>query len=134
MLTRPLGAIRDELGTERGAPIRSLIGSARDGLPDAWDLRGPWTRYPMQIGQSCTGHALAQAVRTISKGELDPSAMAVYAIGRQIGSPYVSRLADGGAYTSRALNPTRSSLPAAAAMTDRSVWRTPFGSAVVPDE
>lgn len=96
----PCGAKRDPNGRGRGAPVHRLIGTSSD-VPDAFDLTGAWSRIPSQNGGSCEGHAFAQALRTVSRGRLDPAAMAIYALGRQLEQPTMSPLTDGGAFTYR---------------------------------
>jgi len=97
---RPTGALRDEPGTARGQPIQRLVSATRATLPDAFDLRGPWTEYRDQgASNACQGFARAQAIRTVSKGRIKPSAKALYAVARQLEGGYVARLADIGAYT-----------------------------------
>lgn len=104
---RPLGALRDFPGTERGEPLSRLAAVNRVTVPESLDLRSYVRTIPDQ-GQtsSCVGQALAQClrVRSVIQGSpIDPSAMAIYAMARTNERPSAKTLPDNGSYPARAL-------------------------------
>lgn len=94
-----LGALRTPPGQERGLSVHHLIGGNDDTIPEAWDLRGPWSRISDQHGESCFGHGFAQAFRTVSKGAIDPAAMGIYNIAQWLEDTSQKKLNDKGSYT-----------------------------------
>jgi hypothetical protein len=104
---RPTGALRDPVGCERGEPLHRLGAiRAERTLPESVDLRPFVTTIPEQRGESCIGHALAQALRVraaIMGITLDPSAMAIYAVARELEAPGADELPDAGSYPFRAI-------------------------------
>ncbi len=102
---RPVGAIRDPAGKERGEPLRRLVGVGQV-LPESVDLRPFVARIPSQRGNSCVGHSMAQALRVRAAFQgvaIDPSALGIYALARQLENPNADHLPDVGSYPYRAL-------------------------------
>jgi len=103
----PRGCLRDEPGDERGVRIGRLVGGITRELPAAVYLFPDFVeRIPFQNGESCVGNAIAQALRVrsaIEGDEIDPSAMAIYALARQVAEPTRWTLRDEGSYPARAI-------------------------------
>lgn len=112
-MIRPLGALPDPAHLARGKPIRELVGAALDESDDnflsAIDFRRH-ARIRDQRGNSCVGYALAQCLHvraSLLDYELDPSALAIYAIARELEAPSrrwpADPLPDVGSYPFRAI-------------------------------
>jgi hypothetical protein len=99
------GCLRDPEGAARGDDVDRLVGGS-SLVPDEAYLLSHVAVVPSQRGSSCVGHALAQCLRIAAHRDgtaIDPSALAIYALARQLHAPSATRLPDVGCYPHRAL-------------------------------
>jgi hypothetical protein len=107
-MTRPTGCLRDPIGCGRGEDIALLVPVSAAGrdVPESSTLEYFVVEIHDQTGQSCVGHALAQCLRVraaVLGRTIAPSAMAIYAVARELDRPGVTPLLDHGSFPAMAI-------------------------------
>lgn len=98
-MNRLLGYRRGQRGPSVWKPVSKLFGLMPDTVPAAYNFRDFVSLFADQRGGSCVGQAFSDAIRTRSNIEghsIDPSALSIYTLARQLETPGKKTYADNG--------------------------------------